>query len=153
MQRRSFLSGLMAAPLTATLLPVTGARADAPLVSVAKSPTCGCCTAWVRHMRASGFRVEAQDVTDDTLSALKRRVGLAPEQMSCHTARVEGYVVEGHAPAEEVHRLLAERPEARGLAVPGMPAGSPGMEMGAMRDAYDTLLIGKDGRATVFASH
>ncbi len=149
MHRRSLIAGLAAAPLLATLpFAIAGgaAGADLPVLAVAKSPSCGCCSAWVEHMRAAGFRVETQDVTDETLATLKRRLGLAPDQMSCHTARVDGYVIEGHVPAEDVHRLLAERPEARGLAVPGMPAGSPGMEMGDMRDAYDTLLIGRTGR-------
>ena len=149
MQRRTFIAGALAFPFVARF----AHAADLPRIAVAKSPTCGCCGAWVDHMRAAGFRVDVQDVSDETLAALKRRVGIAPEHASCHTAEVDGYVVEGHVPAEDVKRLLAERPEARGLAVPGMPAGSPGMEMGDTRDAYDTLLIGADGGATVFASH
>ena len=153
MHRRAFLAGAAATPILVTPLLATTARADAPVVSVAKTPTCGCCGDWVDHMRAAGFEVEVQDVADETLAGLKQRLGLAPDQTSCHTAQVEGYVVEGHVPAEDVRRLLAERPEARGLAVPGMPAGSPGMEMGDMRDPFDTLLIGTDGTAAVFARH
>ena len=149
MQRRTFI----AAALTAPFLGRAALAADLPSVAVAKSPSCGCCGAWVEHMRAAGFEVEVQDVTNETLSAMKRRVGLAPDQTSCHTAEVDGYFVEGHVPAEDVKRLLAERPAARGLAVPGMPVGSPGMEMGNVRDPYETLLIGMDGKASVFARH
>ncbi len=149
MQRRTFIAAALAAPIFGT----AALAADLPRVAVAKSPSCGCCGAWVEHMRAAGFEVEVQDVTDEALAAIKRRAGLAPEQTSCHTAEVEGYFVEGHVPAEDVKQLLAERPAARGLAVPGMPVGSPGMEMGDMRDPYDTLLIGTDGQATVFAQH
>jgi hypothetical protein len=149
MHRRVFIAGALAVPL---VFPIVHAVA-LPRVAVAKSPTCGCCGAWVDHMRAAGFEVDVQDVTDETLAALKRRLGLAPEQTSCHTAEVEGYFVEGHVPAVDVKRLLAERLEARGLAVPGMPAGSPGMEMGSVRDPYDTLLIGTDGQASVFTRH
>ncbi len=148
MNRRAFLGGVLAAPVVARL-----ARADAPTLAVTKSPDCGCCGAWVDHMRKAGFEVEVQDVTDEALTELKQRLGLSPEQTSCHTGRIAGYVIEGHVPAADVRRLLAERPVARGLAVPGMPVGSPGMEMGDMRDPYDTLLIGPDGEASVFARH
>ncbi len=149
MHRRAFIAGALTMPLVASIV----RAADLPRVAVAKSPTCGCCGAWVDHMRAAGFEVEVQDVPDETLAELKSRLGLAPEHASCHTAEVDGYFVEGHVPADDVKRLLAERPQARGLAVPGMPAGSPGMEMGDMRDPYDILLIGTDAQATVFARH
>ena len=149
MNRRGFIAGVLAAPALARI----AVAAEAPRLSVAKSPTCGCCGAWVQHMRAAGFEVEVREVADDELQALKEKAGLAPEHRSCHTAEVDGYVVEGHVPAEDVSRLLAERPDALGLTVPGMPAGSPGMDMGDMRDPYDTLLIRRDGAAEVFASH
>jgi hypothetical protein len=149
MQRRTFVVAGLAAPLLAR----TVFAAGLPRVSVAKSPSCGCCGAWVDHMRAAGFEVEVRDVSDEALAALKRRLGLAPEHASCHTAELDGYVVEGHVPAEDVKRLLAERPGARGLAVPGMPIGSPGMEMGDTREPYDTLMIGTNGEARVFARH
>ena len=149
MWRRAFIAGVLGAPLLAA----ASTRAAAPRISVAKSPSCGCCGRWIEHMRAAGFEVAAQDVSDEALSALKRRIGLAPEHTSCHTARVDGYFIEGHVPAADVQRLLRERPEARGLAVPGMPAGSPGMEVGGLSEPYETLLIDRSGRATVFARH
>lgn len=149
MHRRAFVAGALAIPLVISIARAAGL----PRVTVAKSPSCGCCGAWVDHMRAAGFEVGVQDVTDEALAALKRRLGLAPEHTSCHTAEVDGYVVEGHVPAEDVKRLLAERPDARGLAVPGMPIGSPGMEMGGTREPYDTLLIGTNGEARLFARH
>lgn len=99
--------------------------AAGPLVTVYRSPTCGCCEEWVRYLREEGFEVKAIDQTN--LSAIKQRVGVRPELASCHTALVEGYVIEGHVPAGPIRRLLSERPQTRGLTVPGMPANSPGM--------------------------
>lgn len=122
-------------------------------IDVYKSPTCGCCTAWVEHMARAGFAVDAQDVDQDALYALKARSGITPETASCHTAFVDGYVVEGHVPARDVERLLAERPDAAGLSVPGMPIGSPGMEMGNQREPFDTLLVLRDGATEVFQRH
>lgn len=126
------------------------AAADAPLVRVHKLPTCGCCTAWVEHLREAGFRVEVKDADD--LRAVKREAGVPLDLQACHTAFVEGYVVEGHVPAEDVRRLLEERPEVRGVAVPGMPVGSPGME-GPDPQPYDVIAFGDDGTREVFASH
>ena len=123
---------------------------DLPAMTVWKSPWCGCCGDWVAHMRAAGFAVRVQEVED--LTAVKRMAAVPDALQSCHTARVDGYTVEGHVPAADVLRLLEERPEARGLAVPGMPSGSPGMENG-QRDPYDVLLLGRDGGTEVFSSH
>ena len=148
MRRRSFLAGALAAPLL-----VGAARADEPMISVAKSPQCGCCGAWVAHLRAAGFEPEVRDLEAAALDALKTELGIAPEHASCHTATIEGYVVEGHVPGEDIRRLLAQRPEALGLAVPGMPIGSPGMEMGDEKQPFDTLLVLAPGRAEVFARH
>lgn len=139
----ALLSAAIAAP----------ALADAPAVEVWKTPSCGCCGAWIDHMREAGFRVKAHDVDQGALYRIKSRVGLTPALSSCHTALVDGYLVEGHVPAADVRRLLAERPDAAGLSVPGMPIGSPGMEMGATVEPYDVLLIGRDGGTDVFASH
>jgi hypothetical protein len=126
-------------------------EADLPLVTVYKTATCGCCSKWADHIEAAGFPVKTVDVTD--LGAVKAEHGIPAAYGSCHTAVVDGYAVEGHVPAEDVKRLLAERPEAAGLAVPGMPIGSPGMETpGRRADRYEVLLV-QDGDATVFARH
>lgn len=122
-----------------------------PQVLVYKSPTCGCCQSWSEHMQAAGFPVETRDTQN--LDAIKAEAGVPFGQGSCHTAKVGDYFVEGHVPADDVKRLLAERPDALGLAVPGMPIGSPGMEQGDAREPYDVLLVAKDGSTTVFAHH
>jgi len=131
----------------------TTAQAGSERVVVHKSPTCGCCEGWARHMTMNGYGVETRNVPDDALYALKARLGIAPDHASCHTAVVEGYVIEGHVPAEDVARLLQERPDAIGLSAPGMPIGSPGMEMGDERESYDVILIRRDGSAELFARH
>jgi hypothetical protein len=123
--------------------------AGAPLVTVYKSPTCGCCALWAQHMEREGFRVETVDTAD--LTAVRDSLGVPGDLSACHTATVGGYTVEGHVPAEQVRRLLAERPAARGLVVPGMPLGSPGMEQGDTRQPYDVLLIDDAGEAAVYA--
>ena len=123
-----------------------------PLVTVHKSPYCGCCKLWVDHMRAEGFEVKVVEAED--LGPVKQRVGIPPAKGSCHTAEVDGYFVEGHVPADDVKRLLRERPEARGLTVPGMPAGSPGMEMPDGRvQPYTVELITPDGKAEPYSRH
>ena len=142
---------LIAAALTLTL--ATAAHAGAPMVMVEKSATCGCCAGWVEHMRASGFEVEVRNVTPERLDLTKRMLGVGDEYQSCHTAVVDSYVIEGHVPAADVRRLLAERPSAMGLAVPGMTIGSPGMEMDGERDPYDVLLLNHGTGASVFSSY
>jgi hypothetical protein len=125
---------------------------DRPIVTVYKSASCGCCGSWVEHMRRNGFRVDARNV--DNLVVIKERAGVPVGMRTCHTAEVGGYFVEGHVPAADVKRLLAEHPDAKGLAVPGMPAGSPGMEIpGGGAQPYDVILVGKDGSTSVFAHH
>ncbi|MDT8327656.1 MAG: DUF411 domain-containing protein, partial [Roseovarius sp.] len=114
---------------------------------------CGCCSAWISHIEAAGLSVDAQDVSQDVLSTAKRKAGITPELSACHTGFIEGYFIEGHVPAGDIARLLAERPDALGLSVPGMPIGSPGMEMGGQRDAFDTLLVLRDGKTAVFERH
>lgn len=123
-----------------------------PLVVVHKSASCGCCGLWVDHMREAGFQVEVRDV--DNVNPVKERVGVPLGKGSCHTAEVGGYFVEGHVPAADVKRLLAEKPDAKGLVVPGMPAGSPGMEVpdGTIQP-YTVELVGQDGGTTAFAQH
>jgi hypothetical protein len=124
------------------------AAAPPVLVEVWKSPSCGCCQDWIRHLQANGFRV----VTYDTGNTEARGwLGMPASLGSCHTALVGGYAIEGHVPARDIRRLLGERPKAIGLAVPGMPVGSPGMdgpEYGARKDPYDVLLVQADGRTT-----
>lgn len=119
---------------------------------VHKTPTCGCCGEWVEHMRAAGFAVEVREAND--LTPVKESVGVPYGMGSCHTAEVEGYFVEGHVPAADVKRLLAERPDAKGLTVPGMPLGSPGMEVPSGEvQAYEVFLVHPDGSTSVYASH
>lgn len=121
-------------------------------VVVYKSPTCGCCGDWIAHMRKAGFAVEVHDVGD--LVPIKERSGVGPALRSCHTATVGGYVLEGHVPAEQVTRLLAERPDIRGLAVPGMPIGSPGMDEGYDRSTwvdYDVVAFDANGGTEIYA--
>ena len=127
------------------------AAAPRTQVTVWKTPNCGCCKDWVTHLQASGFEVVTHDVKE---TATKREaLGLPAKYGSCHTATVNGYVLEGHVPAKDVQRLLREKPVATGLAVPGMPVGSPGMEMGGATDAYDVMLVLKDGNARVYQSY
>ena len=124
-----------------------------PSIEVWKSATCKCCGAWVKHLEADGFTVKVNAAEPSTLASLKRQAGIGDRLASCHTAMIDGYVIEGHVPGTEIKRLVAERPEAIGLAVPGMPVGSPGMEQGAEFERYDVLLIKKDGSTEIFASH
>ena len=126
------------------------AAAPESVLVVYKTPTCSCCKGWVERMKEAGFAVEVHDLPD--LSAVKRDAGVPEELQACHTARIGGYVVEGHVPAADIRRLLAERPAVRGIGTPGMPVGSPGME-GAYVDRYDVLTFGGSGKSTVFASH
>lgn len=127
-----------------------GSAAAPPTIEVWKSPGCACCAGWVKHLQANGFAVKVNDTGNDTARA---RLGVPAKLGSCHTAEVGGYALEGHVPAADVTRLLAERPDAVGLAVPGMPIGSPGMEQGNRRDAYDVLLVERGGSTRVFQSH
>lgn len=139
-----------AASATPAVATPASAVAGEPTLVVYKTPSCGCCKGWVKAMESSGFKVEVHDLDD--LAATKHAAGVPDELQSCHTARIGGYVVEGHVHAEDIRRLLAERPDIAGIAAPGMPMGSPGME-GAYTDHYDVVTFGGNGRQTVFASH
>lgn len=119
-------------------------------VEVFKSPYCGCCGKWVEHLRQNGFQVNTHDVEDVT--AARKKMGMPDRLGSCHTAKIGGYVVEGHVPAADIQRLLKEKPKALGLAVPSMPPGSPGMES-ATPVPYQTLVVRTDGTTQVFAQH
>ena len=149
MKRRAVLTSLAVAA-AALSLPVV-AKEALPQVQVFKNPSCGCCGAWVDHMKAAGFAVNVTEVDDNSVA--RRKYGLPDRFGSCHTAVVAGYVVEGHVPAKDVKKLLAMKPVAIGLAVPGMPVGSPGMEMGSRKDPYQVLLVAKDGRERVFSTY
>lgn len=146
---------LVVAIVSALMAGLTGAvPVRAGQLHVAKTASCGCCGLWIEHLKTNGFSVTAENVAHGTLARLKQQAGLKnPELHSCHTAKVAGYVIEGHVPAADVKRLLAEKPDAIGLAVPGMPLGSPGMEAGDRREPYDVLLVKRDGSTAVFARH
>ena len=144
-------SAVAAAPVAVPQAKALPASNALPLVVVTKSPTCGCCKGWVEHMRKSGFPVEVHDVLN--LDPVKTRVGVPAGKGSCHTAEVGGYFVEGHVPAADIRRLLAERPDARGITVPGMPMGSPGMEAPGYEQPYAVELIDRKGEASEFARH
>ena len=123
-----------------------------PLVEVFKTPTCGCCSQWVEHMRKNGFTVKTTDLND--LTEIKKSRQVPDRVQSCHTAVVNGYVVEGHVPAADVQRMLKEKPAIAGIAVGGMPAGSPGMDYpGVKAQAYDVMAFDKTGATRVFAKH
>jgi hypothetical protein len=129
------LIGLIAASLA------TGARADMRLtIKVWKDPNCGCCTGWVEHLRRNGFTATVVETAD--MQAVKTRLSVPAELAACHTAEIAGYIIEGHVPAQAITRVLAQKPDALGLAVPGMPIGSPGME-GGTPEVYDVMLFGK----------
>lgn len=128
----------------------SSALADGELVTVYKSPSCGCCMSWADHLRRNGFRVETRNT--DALSAVKARLGVPADLQSCHTARVGEYVIEGHVPAVDIERLLAGGESARGLAVPGMPLGSPGMEQGGRTMPYTVFAFEADGSRSAFST-
>lgn len=140
MQSNKFIAAILFA------LPLL-AQAAAPVINVYKSATCGCCEGWVKHLRDNGLQVDAHNVANPSDMREKMRI---PDRLgSCHTAVVAGYAIEGHVPAADIKRLLASKPKARGLAVPAMPLGSPGME-GPRKDPYDVLLVLEDGSTTVY---
>jgi Cu/Ag efflux protein CusF len=150
MIRRQWLHAAAALGITAVSGFHRTALAQATVVQVWKDPNCGCCHLWVEHLQASGFNVEVRDVGN---TAARKRLGMPENLGSCHTATVGGYVIEGHVPAADIHRLLKERPVALGLSVPGMPIGSPGMdgpEYKGRKDAYDVLLVQKNGSTKGF---
>ncbi len=142
--RRMLLAGFAAASLIATTRTSLAAE-TLPKMVVTKDPNCGCCTGWVKHVRAAGFDVDV--VESSEINQLKTRLGVPQDLASCHSAEIGGYVIEGHVPPVVIKRLLAERPNARGLAVPGMPVGSPGMEVEGMDpDTYEVVLFGPSGQ-------
>ncbi|WP_424511293.1 DUF411 domain-containing protein [Rhodovulum euryhalinum] len=147
MHRSTALFALMLAAL-----PIPGAAGETP-IQVMKTSGCGCCVAWMDHLAAHGFRPVGQDLPGGLLVREKAARGVPSAMTSCHTATVEGYVIEGHVPAADIRRLLAERPDAVGLAVPDMPFGSPGMGPESRREAYEVHLIRGDGTTELFTSY
>lgn len=145
LNRRLLLSSLLAV----TVLPAARALAASPVFY--RNPGCGCCEVWTERMADAGLPVTMEDRSD--LAAYSAKLGIPAGLEGCHVGEIDGYVVSGHVPPADIKRLLAEKPDARGLLVPGMPMGSPGMEMGDHKDPYDVLLLAKDGTTTVFASH
>lgn len=147
--RRHWLGIAAPALLGALVAPQLAAQPARVTMTVYKSPTCGCCSAWIEHVEKAGFRCVVRDLPD--LTEMKAAFGIPRALESCHTAQVGKYLVEGHVPADLIQRLLREQPEARGLAVPGMPIGSPGME-GGTPEKYDILLFDRAGKTRVYAS-
>jgi hypothetical protein len=142
------------ASLALTTAAVRSAPSDAPtkkpVITVYKDPSCGCCKNWIAHLIKHGYRVDAKD--SPNMTEIKRTLGVPTGLTACHTAMVNGYLIEGHVPAADIDRLLAQKPKIAGLAVPGMPAGSPGMES-ASAQRYQVLTFDKSGKTTVFANH
>jgi hypothetical protein len=143
--RRPLLLALAAAAAFAS------SAAHAAQLTVHKSPYCGCCSKWIEHVEKHGFSVKIIDTED--MAGVKKRLGVPDKLASCHTTQVGGYFVEGHVPAADIKRLLAQKPKAAGIAVPGMPMGAPGMEHGDHRQPYATILVQRDGNSKLFAQH
>jgi hypothetical protein len=155
LHRRLFISSALAAVSLGAMgctRAAEPAKAANLRMTVYKNESCGCCKEWVKHLERAGFSVDVHDV--DNLAPVKDRVGIPPAMGSCHTGEIDGYFVEGHVPADDIKRLLRERPNAKGLTVPAMPMGSPGMEVPSGQvDPYDVFLVSKDGSTSVFAHH
>jgi len=137
----------------AVAAPHAGMAKTLPAIHVLKDPNCGCCTAWIEILREDGFTVTTERSFGTLLIRHKLENGIPQNMISCHTAEIEGYMIEGHVPARDIRKLLVERPDAVGLAVPGMPYGSPGMGPETEREAYDVFLIRNDGSAEVFSKY
>lgn len=143
----------MGTALLLGMMPWTGVLSASPLIEIWKDPACWCCQDWIKHMQSSGFAVTVHHGGNTDVRA---RLGMPAKYGSCHTAKVAGYVLEGHVPAREVHRLLRDKPKALGLAVPGMPIGSPGMDgpqYNGRKEAYQVLLVSADGSASTYGTY
>lgn len=150
LSRRGFMLGACAASVAAAV----PAKADAgSALHVLKDPNCGCCSAWVEIVQADGFEVTVEESAGTLLARYKLDNGIPQEMASCHTGRIAGYMIEGHVPPADIRRLLEERPDAIGLAVPGMPYGSPGMGPETEREAYEVFLIRREGATEVFTRY
>jgi hypothetical protein len=147
--RRSFIRAAAASAAGLLVVPSLAEAAAGTPITVYKTPTCGCCRAWVEHLEKNGFAPKTHDLPD--LSETKDTLGVPDALRSCHTAVLGRYVFEGHVPADLIRKVIAEKPNILGLAVPGMPAGSPGMEVPGRKDAYDVIAFSRDGKRTVYA--
>lgn len=149
---RTFALGasFLALALTTGAARPSAVTAKKPTITVYKDPNCGCCKSWIEHLIKHGYRVDAKDTSE--MTEIKRTLGVPPDLTSCHTGVVNGYLIEGHVPAADIARLLKEKPKVAGLAVPGMPMGSPGME-GPRTDHYKVLSFDKAGNTKTFASY
>ena len=142
---------LSATLLTASMTTATESAATEKEMTVYRSPTCGCCGKWIEHAKQNHFVIK--DIVSDDMQAIKQKLGVPEKLASCHTVIVDGYVIEGHVPAADIEKLLQTKPEVVGIAAPGMPMGSPGMEMGGRQDDYDVISFDKAGNAQVFSAH
>lgn len=138
-------------PTTATKPVAPPATTGKPVITVYKSPHCSCCTRWVDHLKANGFTVKSMDV--ENVNPYKQKAGVTPQLASCHTAFVNGYVVEGHVPASDIKRMLKQKPAIKGISVPAMPHGTPGMDMSGRKDPYDVVSFDKNGKVKVYKSY
>ena len=141
----------LAGLLLSAAVPSHESRVPVVSIVVYKDPNCGCCKSWIEHLRKHGFEVVSHDTPN--MQEPKVTGGVPDKLQSCHTAFVNGYVVEGHVPAADIQRMLTEKPKIAGIAVPGMPTGSPGMEVGNRVDKYDVIAFTRDGKTSVFAKH
>jgi hypothetical protein len=135
------------------LFGAVGLAQAAEEVDVYRAEGCDCCGKWAEYLRLNGLKVRVHNLSSSRLARIKTEAGVGEKYASCHTAKVQGFIIEGHVPAEDIRRLLKERPQAIGLSVPGMPIGSPGMEVGDTREPYDVLLLKRDGSASVYVKH
>jgi hypothetical protein len=149
--RRALAIALVLSPLGLFGAVLLAQRPQPTVVEVFKTPTCGCCANWVKHLEQNGFRTKVTDLGD--LTQIKNKHGVPGKVESCHTALVGGYIVEGHVPAADIQKLLKAKPGVAGIAVPGMPVGSPGMEQGSRVDSYNVVTFTKDGQTNVFTSY
>ena len=145
--------GMMLGTVALMVLPLRLRAATGPAIHVLKDPNCGCCSGWMEVLQGEGFAVTSEPSAGTQLFRAKAERGIPQDMTSCHTADIEGYAIEGHVPVADIRRLLEERPDAVGLAVPGMPYGSPGMGPETAREAYDVFLIRRDGTSEVFTSY
>ncbi|MEO4043666.1 DUF411 domain-containing protein [Hoeflea sp. CAU 1731] len=150
LSRRKLIGSTIAAILTT---PAVAIASTGPAIHVVKGLGCGCCTAWAKILEAEGFQVTTEEIHPADLARIKADLEVPTDLASCHTARIDGYIVEGHVPVADIRRLVEEKPEGIGLAVPGMPYGSPGMGPEIEREAYDVMLFGEQGSRTVFTSY